>query len=157
MTILRPILFLKATVRAHTRRTKGGKIVQVRAYDTNELPASPTDPRERMAAMAARGQAHIHHDSPAGRQALGPWDEHNPRIVSATVKKVPREWGTPPEGASEAVSYNYGAGPVTVWVKRTRHGEMVWDPEMGEGGAWNSRTEPHYVAWRLHSARKAKG
>lgn len=150
----KPVLFLKAHVKAHTRVTKTGKVAQVRDYDTNELPHSPTDPKQRMDAMAARGQPHVHHDSPAGRQAIGPWHEGNPRIVTAKVGKAPAEWGKPPEGASEAISFNYGGGPVTVWAKRTRYGEMIWDPEMPGGAGWNGRTEAHHVAWRMHSARK---
>lgn len=143
------VLFFKAHVEAHTRTTKSGKVVQVKPYDTNTDLSSPTDPQERMRALASRGMGHIHPESAAGQGAIGPWGPHNPRIREEKVGKHPTEWGQAPEGASHAVSYNFGKGPVTAWTKRTRHGEMVWDHSHPDGPRWNAKTESLYVARRL--------
>jgi len=146
----KPILFLKSHVDGYTRTTKSGKVVQVKAHDRNDLPHSPTDPAERVKLLGEMGIYGVHHDSPLGRSYIGPWGRGNPRIKSYKAGKHPPEWGEAPQGATEAVSYNYGKGPVTVWTKRARGGEQTWDPDHPLGPRWNSRTEPHYVAWREH-------
>jgi len=146
----KPILFLKAHVDGYIRTSKSGKVVQVQPHDRNDLPHSPTDPDERIKLLGEKGITGVHHDSMAGRQEIGPWGPTNPRIKTYKAGKHPPEWGEAPTGATEAVSYNFGKGPVTAWTKRGRDGEMTWNPRHPQGARWDKNTDPLYVARAEH-------
>lgn len=152
------ILFLKAQVKGHTRQTRNGTVyvnpynskAPAAAPDLNEIPAHvPASPEDRRAALDAQGLHHVHPDSPAAESAIGPWGRGNPRIREHKAGKHPPEWGPAPEGASHAVSYNYGKGPVTVFTKRTRYGDQTYDDSDPKAPKWSNRS-PHHLAWSKH-------
>lgn len=61
-----------------------------------------------------------------------------------------RRLGPAPEGASHATIWTQGRASVVVWERKARNGTGIWDD-----GAWNWRTEGHYVARRLFLTAQA--